>query len=82
MRIRVWLSNRSLSLRLISWFVIGTSLSQMLADIDIMENKIRRKKPPVTKDCGPWATVNSWLKQFYSRSSHLVGTHSLDLNDW
>jgi len=44
MRVRVWLSNRSFLLRLISWFAVGTSMSQLLADIEIMENKIRRKK--------------------------------------
>ena len=78
MRIRVWLSDSSLRLRFVAWFIVGIAISQLLSDIEIMENKIRKKKPCITKKCGPYNRVNTWLKNFYSKSSKDVGKSDLD----
>jgi len=81
MRTMVWLSNNSWKLYIISWIVVGISLSQLLADINIMENKIRLSKSLITRYCGPFNKVNAWLKDnFYSKSSKDVGKHNYD--DW
>merc|ERR1712113_180210 len=38
MRIRIWLSDYSLKLRFIAWFIVGIATSQLLSDIKIMCN--------------------------------------------
>eukprot|EP01084_Bolivina_argentea_P076877 139363_1 len=78
MRIRIWLSDYSLKLRIVSWFIVGIATSQLLSDIKIMCNKIRNKTPCITKGCGPYNIVNTWLKNFYSKSSSEVGKSNLD----
>eukprot|EP01084_Bolivina_argentea_P150122 262165_1 len=78
MRVRVWLSDYSLRLRVAAWFIVGVATSQLLSDISILTHKIRRRKPCITKGCGPYGIVNSWLKNFYSKSSAEVGKSNLD----
>lgn len=73
MRVRTYLNSSSFLTRFIGWMVMGVSASQLAADIMIMANKVRHRKPfSVAKD-GPLNRTSSWLKQFYSESSSKVG---------
>jgi hypothetical protein len=71
--VRTWCSNPSWAARAIAWLIVGVSASQLAQDIDIMENRIRLKKPCLVKGDGPSPRVNAWLKQFYSQGSAAVG---------
>lgn len=70
--------------RMLAWFIAGIAASQLEADIRIMENKIRLKKPMVQAADGPWSRTDGWLKQFYSASSTKASTSRLCAykNDW
>jgi hypothetical protein len=66
---------------MIAWVLVGISSSQLASDIDILENKIRLKKPTLVPFDGPYNRTASWLKQFYSESSTTVGQGAYK-NDW
>eukprot|EP00428_Durinskia_dybowskii_P063892 CAMPEP_0170379668 /NCGR_PEP_ID=MMETSP0117_2-20130122/13461_1 /TAXON_ID=400756 /ORGANISM="Durinskia baltica, Strain CSIRO CS-38" /LENGTH=435 /DNA_ID=CAMNT_0010635113 /DNA_START=57 /DNA_END=1364 /DNA_ORIENTATION=- len=87
LRVRTWMDKRvqnSLLLRGIAFMLTGISASQLNADVDILENKIRLRKPLVQPYDGPYSRTNAWLKQFYSESSATHGHISCDAykNDW
>jgi hypothetical protein len=66
----------------LAWFLQGISASQLMADIVIMNNKIRMKKPILQPFDGPYNRTNAWLKQFYSASSTTIGKNCGYKNDW
>ena len=72
MRVRMWLSNKTWKLWFWSWFVGGVSVSQMLADIKVMESRIRKRKPCIVPGDGPFNRVNRWLRQFYTDADMAV----------
>jgi nitrite reductase/ring-hydroxylating ferredoxin subunit len=87
LRVRSWMDRRvfnSYLLRAIAFLITGISASQLNADVDILENKIRLRKPLVQPFDGPFNRTNAWLKQFYSESSPTVGHIGCDAykNDW
>jgi hypothetical protein len=73
-RVRTWFNRRNPLMRLLAWLTVGISATQLAADIEIIENKHRPRKPNVTKHCGPVMAVNRWLKQFYSEGSSKINT--------
>lgn len=68
-------------LRGLAWLLTGISASQLQLDVDILNNKIRLKKPLIQPFDGPYNRVNAWLKQFYSEGSVNVGKGCYK-NDW
>lgn len=70
--------------RFIAWILAGVSASQLDADISIMTNKIRPKKPILQPFDGPFNKTNTWLKLFYSESSEKINECSAKAyeNDW
>jgi hypothetical protein len=87
LRVRSWMDHRvanSYLLRAIAFLITGISASQLNADVDILENKIRLRKPLVQPFDGPFNRTNAWLKQFYSESSPTAGHIGCDAykNDW
>jgi hypothetical protein len=88
MRVRTWLdgkSSQSWVIKAIAWFLTGISASQLRADVDILCNRIRLRKPMTQPYDGPFARTNNWLKQFYSAGSENVGQHAACKaykNDW
>lgn len=69
--------------RLIAWFLSGISASQLIADIDILVNKIRLERPLLQPFDGPYNRVKNWLKQFYSDGSEAANsTLAKYKNDW
>lgn len=67
--------------RLIAWILVGISASQLAADISILTNKIRMKKPILQPFDGPFNRVNNWLKMFCSEGTDKVGTECY-VNEW
>jgi hypothetical protein len=88
MRVRTWIdgrTNNNYLYKCIAWLLSGISASQMITDIDIMENKIRLKKPLLQPFDGPYNRTNAWLKLFYSESSNnfnTAGKCEAYKNDW
>lgn len=64
----------------IAWMLAGISAAQLMADIVIMTNRIRMKKPLLVATDGPYNRSNAWARTFYSESSEKVGTFYR--NDW
>lgn len=84
MRVRTWVDARvrkSWIVQMIAWVLVGISSSQLASDIDIMENKIRLKKPMLVPFDGPYNRTSSWMRQFYSANSADVGAGAYQ-NDW
>lgn len=84
MRVRTWVDSRvknSLFIRLVAWVLVGISSSQLGSDIDILENKIRLKKPTIVPFDGPYNRTSAWMRQFYSENSPTVGQQPYK-NDW
>mmetsp|Transcript_26227 Transcript_26227/g.38867 ORF Transcript_26227/g.38867 Transcript_26227/m.38867 type:complete len:440 (+) Transcript_26227:92-1411(+) len=84
MRVRTWVDKRvrqSLFKQFIAWLLVGVSSSQLASDIDILENKIRNRRPILVPFDGPYNRTSSWLRQFYSKSSADVGQNAYN-NDW
>ena len=84
MRVRTWVDqrvNNNILLKWLAWFFSGISASQLWADIVVMNNKIRMKKPVLQPFDGPYNRTNAWLKQFYSESSSSVSQQGYR-NDW
>ncbi len=72
MRIRTWVDGRvkhSWWMKHLAWFLTGISASQLRADIDILCNKIRLKRPIFQPYDGPFNRTNAWLRNFYSKST-------------
>ena len=86
MRVRTYIDYRvrwSLWRRFVAWIVTGISASQLISDIDIMSNKIRRNKPMLQPFDGPYNRTNAWLKQFYSEGSDAANDVKAPYsNDW
>ncbi len=85
MRVRTWMDSRvrnSYWKRCITWVLTGISASQLQADIVILENKIRQKKPILQPFDGPYNRTNAWLKMFYSAGSAATGDCNAYKNDW
>ncbi len=89
MRARTFIDARtasSLWRRAIAWLLAGISASQLAADIDIMCNKIRLKRPILQPFDGPYQRMNTWLKQFYSEGSDKLAASCHEVvayaNDW
>lgn len=82
MRVRAWFNRQNPLWRLLAWLVTGVSASQLAADIDIMQGRLRPKRPMVTKKCGPYQSTSRWLKQFYSKSSASISTDGTFPADW
>lgn len=87
LRVRTWMCPRvarSPLLRCVAFLLTGISASQLNADVDILENKIRLRRPLVQPFDGPYNRTNAWLKQFYSASSPAAGHIGCDAykNDW
>ena len=83
MRVRTWADTRvhgNPLIKAICWLLTGISASQLHNDMEILENKIRLKKPLLQPFDGPYNRVNAWLKQFYSEGSAQVG--ACFKNDW
>ena len=81
MRVRTFLDNSSWIAWMVGWLVMGVSASQLAADIEIMTNKIRLRKPFVQPNDGPYMRTNRWLKMFFSASSNTVGKEAYAA-DW
>jgi phenylpropionate dioxygenase-like ring-hydroxylating dioxygenase large terminal subunit len=81
MRVQSFVNSRSPIIQAIGWIVAGVSASQLAADIDIMCNKVRLRKPMKQLFDGPQTRVMGWMKQFYSESSANVG-RGLFVPDW
>jgi nitrite reductase/ring-hydroxylating ferredoxin subunit len=84
MKVRTWIDKRtqdSLFKRGIAWLLAGLSASQLAADITILTNKVRPKRPMIVPDDGPFNRTTAWLKMFYSESSGQVGEGGFK-NDW
>lgn len=85
MRVRTWVDGRVASSfwkPWLAWVLTGISASQLQADIMILANKIRQKKPILQPFDGPYNRTNAWLKQFYSASSTAVNECRGYKNDW
>jgi hypothetical protein len=85
MRVRTWVDGRVASsfwMPWLAWVLTGISASQLQADIMILCNKIRQKKPILQPFDGPYNRTNAWLKQFYSASSTAVNECRGYKNDW
>jgi len=90
MKVRTMIDDRvarSFWKRCIAWLLQGISASQLMADIDIMCNKIRLKKPILQPFDGPYNRTNRWLKQFYSDGSkkfneEIFNSTTAYQNDW
>lgn len=85
MRVRTWYDGRvkaSFIKQCITWVLTGISASQLTADIVILTNKIRQKKPILQPFDGPYNRTNAWLKIFYSASSASTGDCKAYKNDW
>lgn len=87
LRVRTWMDPRvagSLLLQGVAFLLAGISASQLNADVDILENKIRLRKPLTVPFDGPFSRTSAWLKQFYSDGSPKVGHIGCDAykNDW
>ena len=85
MRVKTFIDYRvrfSLWKRLIAWIVTGISASQLISDIDIMCNKIRRDKPLLVPFDGPYNRMNAWLKLFYSEGSDAANDLCKYNNEW
>lgn len=87
LRVRTWMDQRvarSWLLQFIAFLLTGISASQLNADVDILENKIRLRKPLVQPFDGPYSRTNAWLKLFLSESSAPTGHIGCDAykNDW
>ncbi len=86
LRVRTWVDGRvanNFLIKALAVVLTGISASQLNADVAILENKIRLRKPLIQPFDGPYNRVNSWLKQFYSESSNTNG-YSCEAykNDW
>lgn len=68
--------------RFISWMLQGISASQLEADLVILRNKIRMKRPILQPFDGPYNRVNSWMKQFYSPGFEVQKDLTPYKNDW
>lgn len=86
MKVRTFIDKRSVDsmfVRAVAWILQGISASQLDADLIIMKNKIRLKRPILQPFDGPYNRVNSWMKQFYSPGKEV---HKVDIdaykNDW
>jgi hypothetical protein len=87
LRVRTWMDPRvarSPLIQAVAVLITGISASQLNADVDILENKIRLRKPLIQPFDGPYNRVNAWLKQFYSEGSEKCGHISCEAykNDW
>jgi hypothetical protein len=88
MRVKTWVDGRvkrSWWMKYLAWVITGISASQLRADIDILCNKIRLRKPILQPYDGPFNRTNAWLKNFYSKSSPEISQHSCHKaykNDW
>ena len=71
MRARTWIDSRvqsSIVTRCIAWILTGVSASQLASDIDILQNKIRLRKPILQPFDGPYNRTNAWLRMFYTEN--------------
>jgi len=85
MRVRTWYDGRvkaSFIKQCIAWVLTGISASQLTADIMILTNKIRQKKPILQPFDGPYNRTNAWLKIFYSESTPNTADFKAYKNDW
>ncbi len=85
LRMRTWIDGRtasSLFVKTIAWILTGISASQLNADVAIIENKIRLRKPMIQPYDGPYNRVNAWLKQFYSEGTTDIFDCKTYKNDW
>lgn len=78
MRVRTFCNSSNPLVRALCWVLTGLSASQLYSDVEIMENKIRLKKPQLVRGDGPYNRTNAWLKQFYSESSGKADDRYLD----
>lgn len=85
MRVRTWVDGRvanNIFVKTLAWWLTGISASQLNADLEILENKIRLRKPLIQPFDGPYNRVNAWLKQFYSEGSMNAKLCDAYKNDW
>eukprot|EP00600_Ochromonadales_sp_CCMP1393_P000017 CAMPEP_0174978182 /NCGR_PEP_ID=MMETSP0004_2-20121128/14045_1 /TAXON_ID=420556 /ORGANISM="Ochromonas sp., Strain CCMP1393" /LENGTH=446 /DNA_ID=CAMNT_0016229493 /DNA_START=32 /DNA_END=1372 /DNA_ORIENTATION=- len=85
LRVRTWIDNKTFHnplLKTLAWWLAGISASQLYADVDILENKIRLRKPMIQPYDGPYNRVNAWMKSFYSESSEQARKCDAYKNDW
>jgi cholesterol 7-dehydrogenase len=47
------------------WYVVGHWISQWRADLEIWENKVRRRRPVLVSLDGPVHKMRRWVRQFY-----------------
>ena len=67
MRVRTWIDEKTHTSYFnifIAWLLTGVSASQLAADLDILENKIRMSKPIQQKEDGPARRVVSRICLF------------------
>jgi hypothetical protein len=84
-RMRTWIdgrSNNNFFIKTLAWFMAGIAASQLKADADILEYKIRLRKPFVQPFDGPYNRINAWLKTFYSEGSDNAARCDSYKNDW
>lgn len=88
MKVRTWVDGRVKHCwwkQYVAYILSGVSASQLAADITIMCNKIRLKKPILQPFDGPYNRTNGWLNRFYSKSSTAVSQSAACSgykNDW
>ena len=83
MRVQTYIThatNASFLAKFLAWLLTGISASQLASDIQILENKIKLRKPILQPYDGPYNRVNTWLKQFYNENSYVVADKYK--NDW
>jgi len=80
MRVNTWVEDGGGSwfarflVRGVAWVVAGVTASQLAADVSILSNRARLKKPLRQFHDGPGqGKAAQWLKQFYSENSADVG---------
>ena len=67
MRWRTHVDSHSPLIWAVGWLVAGVAVSQLAADINIMQHRTRLKKPlRQFNDGPPTGKISAWLKQFYS----------------
>lgn len=87
MRVRTWVDGRvkhSFIKQCIAWVLTGIGASQLMCDIQILNNKIRLRKPTIQPTDGPYNRMTAWLKNFMSEGTPKNCPSLLEAykNDW
>ena len=85
MRVRTWIdgrANNNIFIKTLAWFLTGISASQLNADVNVLENKIRLRRPMIQPFDGPYNRAQAWMKRFYSEGTEAAGKCDAYKNDW